>query len=194
MWRSRVTLSGPSTKHHQRSRLQREQRTKQELTQEAYYRIQTRYGLVIRPLSLIERAPIVLTVPLKVPEPLDSGLALEASIENPPSATSVVVSAVPHTLPNALSVCVNPAIFPLAATERVITPNAGAQASTSEPVVTAAFSSTVTKRLALPFPNPPERPSPVTLRHLQLPGSPQIVSYESIPFFASVTGGQASEV
>ena len=53
--------------------------------------MQTRYGLVARPLGLIERAPKVLTVPVKVPEPLDSGLALEASIENPPSATSGVV-------------------------------------------------------------------------------------------------------
>ena len=64
----------------------------------------------------------------------------------------------------------------------------------SEPVVTAAFSSTVSNRLAVPLPNPPERPNPFTARHLQLPGSLQIVSYESIPFLASVTAGQASEV
>ena len=48
---------------------------------------------------------VVLTAPLKVPEPLDSGFLLEASIEKPPSARSVVVSAVPQILPNALSVC-----------------------------------------------------------------------------------------
>src|SRR5580658_8880276 len=76
-----------------------------ELIQETISSMQTRYGLAIRPLSLIERAPAVLTVPLKVPEPLDSGLALEASIENPPSATRVVVWAVPQTLPTALIVC-----------------------------------------------------------------------------------------
>src|SRR5271168_4026518 len=156
--------------------------------------MQTRYGLAIRPVSLIEREPVVLTVPLKVPEPLDSGLALEASIENPPSATRVVVSAVPQRLPTALSVCANWPVFPLAGIERVITPNAGAQASTFGPVVTAAFSSTVTTRLAVPLPKPPDRLSVVTVRHLQLPGSLQTVSYESAPSFASVTAGQASEL